>query len=83
MNTRTVSKSVLFDLISEGTKVDSERSRHGSRICYHVNHEGEDYLTEYIDVYPEEGLQIWHDKNILRPATLTTITSQVWTATKE
>lgn len=55
---KTITKEEFFDL-DEVDEVDYESWRHGYRVQFHVNIDGVDYLTQYLDYAINDGLQIY------------------------
>jgi len=74
-----VSAEKLRELIQEdGAEVDSDPWRHGQKAIYVVHMDGKPYLTDWIDVHHEDGIQIWSDDNKLCPAKQIEVTVKRW-----
>lgn len=74
-----VTKAELEELIDGGVEVGPrEHWRHGSRVMFKVEKDGVPYLTQYLDMHGEEGLQIWGDDNELTRAEQVEVMTKVW-----
>lgn len=63
---KTITFQELMDL--DLAEVNYINWRHGSRIQYHINIDEQDYLSEYMDCVPDDGIQDYGNPIKLFPA---------------